>query len=340
MTVLILSSLQDVHARAVIEALAARGDVHTELLDLGDFPQHIMLSIAFDKEARRLELRRPGQRPLDLAAITSVWWHRPQAFRMPPSIANETHLRYAWSEATTAFHGLYQSMDALWVNSPVPDAAAAHKPWQLTVAQQCGFDIPPTLMTTDPDDARAFWLKHDQVIYKQFLALPEAWRETRLLTEADAEMAEAIRLAPVIFQRYIPAICDLRVIAIGDDLFAASACAEESTYPQDVRFNLKARYVAHNLPDDVANNIRKLMAAMDLKYGAIDLRLTPEGRYVFFEVNPGGQFLYIEKATGQPIAATFAAYLAQAETRATSSVEQTTTMLSPTSRTDHSAINA
>jgi len=41
-------------------------------------------------------------------------------------------------------------------------------------------------------------------------------------------------------------------------------------------------------------------------YGAIDLRLTPEGRYVFLEINPAGQFLYIEYATGQPIAAAIA----------------------------------
>jgi hypothetical protein len=43
-----------------------------------------------------------------------------------------------------------------------------------------------------------------------------------------------------------------------------------------------------------------------LLYGAIDLRLTPEGRYVFLEINPAGQFLYIENATGQQIAAAVA----------------------------------
>jgi glutathione synthase/RimK-type ligase-like ATP-grasp enzyme len=50
---------------------------------------------------------------------------------------------------------------------------------------------------------------------------------------------------------------------------------------------------------------------LGLEYGAIDLRKTPEGEYVFLEVNPAGQFLYVEKATGQPIAAALADHLAR-----------------------------
>jgi len=52
------------------------------------------------------------------------------------------------------------------------------------------------------------------------------------------------------------------------------------------------------------------MRRLGLEYGAIDLRLTPEGQYVFLEINPAGQFLWIEMATGQKIAAALAACLA------------------------------
>lgn len=45
-------------------------------------------------------------------------------------------------------------------------------------------------------------------------------------------------------------------------------------------------------------------------YGAIDMRLGPDGRYVFFEVNPAGQWLFVEERTGQPITATLARLLA------------------------------
>jgi len=56
--------------------------------------------------------------------------------------------------------------------------------------------------------------------------------------------------------------------------------------------------------------LRVLMRRLGLVYGAIDLRLTEDGRYVFLEINPAGQFLYVEQQTGQPITAALAACLA------------------------------
>ena len=46
--------------------------------------------------------------------------------------------------------------------------------------------------------------------------------------------------------------------------------------------------------------------------GAVDFRVTPEGEHVFLEVNPAGQFLFIENATGMKIADTLAGHLASA----------------------------
>ncbi|MGW4639272.1 hypothetical protein ACWEN6_12125 [Sphaerisporangium sp. NPDC004334] len=38
--------------------------------------------------------------------------------------------------------------------------------------------------------------------------------------------------------------------------------------------------------------------------------LTPDGRHAFLEINPNGQFLWIEAATGLPISAAIADLLA------------------------------
>jgi len=311
MTVLILSEIRDPHAQAVMEALAAQG-AEAELLDLSEFPTRLALSIAFDGPERRFVLRRRGGSALDFQSIRAVWWRRPQPFRSPAGL-DATRQRFALSESATAFQGLYQSLDAFWINVPARDAVAAHKPYQLALAQRIGLHIPPTLMTNDVDEARAFWREHaGEVIYKQFLALPEAWRETRRLRPEDEAFADSIALAPVIFQRHVPAVADLRVTAIGGKFFAAATDVREAAYPQDVRMNLDVKYVAHELPPDTAGKLATLMDRLGLVYGAIDLRLTPEGRYVFLEINPAGQFLYIEQATGQPIASAVAQTLLEA----------------------------
>jgi glutathione synthase/RimK-type ligase-like ATP-grasp enzyme len=306
MTVLILSNADDVHAQTVMAALAAQG-VNTELVDLSEFPGQLALCMEFyGKDCRRFELRRRNGGVLDLNSVNSVWWRRPQPFRLPLSMS-QAHQRFALSEAATAFQGLYQSLDAYWVNEPDRDAVAAHKPYQLALAQRIGLEIPPTLMTNNIDEARTFWRVHDgEVVYKQFIALPDTWRETRRLTPDDQDQADAIQHAPVIFQKHVPAVADLRVTVVGGELFAAAADVRLSDYPQDVRMNLNAQYRAEGLPSGVTKQLLELMRQLGLVYGAIDLRLTPDGRYVFLEINPAGQFLYIERATGQPIAAALA----------------------------------
>jgi glutathione synthase/RimK-type ligase-like ATP-grasp enzyme len=311
MTVLIVSSLADPHARAVITALAECG-AQVELLDLADYPGKLTLTLAFGGGKRRFQLRRPGEGELDLEAVRAVWWRRPSAFVLPETLRDPAHRRLALSEASTAFHGAYESLNALWINPPARDAVASHKPYQLALAQGLGLEIPQTVMTSDPEEARAFWRECDgDVIYKQFIALPEAWSETRKLGEAETKVTDAaIRLAPVIFQRRVEAVADLRVTIIDDEVFAAAVDVRDLAYDVDVRMNLEAKHVAHDLPDDVAEQLRAMMRRLGLVYGAIDLRLTEDGRYVFLEINPAGQFLYVEQSTGQPITAALAARLA------------------------------
>ena len=311
MTVLIISSLADPHARAVIAALGDRG-ARVELLDLADYPGKLTLTLSFQGSKRRFQLRRPGEGELDLEAVRSVWWRRPRAFLLPETLRDPAHRRLALSEANTAFQGAYESMNALWINRPALDAVASHKPYQLALAQTLGFEIPKTMMTSDPEEARNFWRDcGGEIIYKQFVALPETWSETRRLGEAETKVGDAaIRLAPVIFQRHVAAVADLRVTIVGDEIFAAAVDVRDLTYDVDVRMNLDAKHVVHDLPDDVAGKLRALMQRLGLVYGAIDLRLTADGRYVFLEINPAGQFLYVEQQTGQPISAALAARLA------------------------------
>ena len=312
MTVLILSNLEDVHARAVMGALAARG-AHAELVDLSEFPTRLALSLAFEDGRRRFQLRRRGGAALDLDSVKSAWWRRPQPFSLPAGL-DRAGARLSMSESRTAFQGLYQALEAFWINEPARDAVASHKAYQLALAQEIALDIPPTLMTNDVEEAKAFWRRHaGEVIYKQFFALPEAWRETRRLRPEDEAQAAAIAHAPVIFQKHVPAVADLRVIAVAGELFAAAADVRDAEYPQDVRMNLSARYEPHDLPPPLAEKLRELMRRLGLVYGAIDLRLTPERQYVFLEINPSGQFLYIEHATGQPIAAALAKALLEGQ---------------------------
>ena len=119
-----------------------------------------------------------------------------------------------------------------------------------------------------------------------------------------------MRYAPVIFQEHIPAVVDLRVTIVGDELFAAEIGSQKTAYPVDFRMDMdRAEVRAHKLPDEIERRLHALMDTAGIVYGAADLRLTPEGEYVFLEINPAGQWLFVERLTGQPITAALCAYL-------------------------------
>jgi len=315
MTIVVFSEPTDVHAQSVIRELAKAGESDVRLVDLRDVPQRASVTMAFSNaHGSGFELAIGNGPPVRLDAVQSFWWRRPQTFVLPGGMdANSQH--FALTELSTAFQGLWQCTTGLWINDPVRDSAAAHKPWQLETARDVGLAIPDTLMTTDPEKVRAFWeSRRGEVIYKPFLQTFHSWRETRQLKREELALLDSVRLAPVIFQSLVPGAADLRVTIIGDEIFPAAVDIDKMEYKLDVRLNQQA-YERHQLPADVGAKLLELMRRLGLEYGAIDLRLTPDGEYVFFEVNPAGQFLFVEHACGLPISAALAARLAAGKER-------------------------
>jgi hypothetical protein len=63
-------------------------------------------------------------------------------------------------------------------------------------------------------------------------------------------------------------------------------------------------------PVAVVTAVRLLMAEFGLVYGALDFVITPSGEWVLLEINPTGQYGFVENATGAPLTAQLADLLA------------------------------
>ena len=127
------------------------------------------------------------------------------------------------------------------------------------------------------------------------------WRPTRLITAEDRAHLEAVGLAPVILQEYVAGL-DVRVIAVGQLLFAAEFDARATRSPEDYREALDECPVRPaSLPPALAAGLHRLLGSLGLTYGAIDLRRREDGSYAFLEVNPSGLWRFVEERTGLPI---------------------------------------
>jgi glutathione synthase/RimK-type ligase-like ATP-grasp enzyme len=310
--ILVISHERDPHAERVIRHLEADGQ-QVLLLNLGQLPDRAMLSIDYDRRGQpHIEYRRAGGSSYLLHDATAIWWRRP----LVPDLSSVTDPQinlFTANEWNEAIHGVWQLLDARWMNHPTADDAASRKARQLRVAAEVGLRVPRTLITSDPDRARRFidQLAPTPTIYKTFSCTHAIWRETRLLGSGDMAHLDAVRVAPVIFQEFIPAESDMRITAVGDTLFAAAIRSVARDGLIDFRMSVgDAALTAEPLPRHLTDRLRALLQRLELVYGAIDVRRTPDGEYYFFEVNTAGEFLFIEDRTGQPIARALADWLA------------------------------
>lgn len=314
--ILVVSSPEDVHVQAVGPELDALG-ADWRVVDLSTFPSRLTLTADVDDDGVDQRLVGADVGDVALSACEAVWWRRPQPFGLDALGLDGNDYAFAYSESQAAFDGLWSALeDVRWVNDPVRDLEAHRKLYGLQVARAVGLEVPRTRVTNDPEEARAFVDEQgvESTVYKAFTATERSWRETRVLRPTELQYLEATRLAPVIFQEYVPADVDLRVTVIGDEVFPAAIHSQETEYPFDFRMTMDAaRMEADELPADVVDMLHAFMDRLGLVYGAVDMRRTPDGRHVFLEVNPAGQFLFVEERTGQPISAALARALAGVE---------------------------
>jgi glutathione synthase/RimK-type ligase-like ATP-grasp enzyme len=117
---------------------------------------------------------------------------------------------------------------------------------------------------------------------------------------------QAVALAPVIYQSEIPKAYDIRATVVGERVFAAAIYSQDQRETEvDWRSGtrLDLRHEPISLPKDVIEKCLALTSALDLRYGAIDLVADGDGRHWFLEINPNGQWAWIERRTGLPLAA-------------------------------------
>jgi glutathione synthase/RimK-type ligase-like ATP-grasp enzyme len=206
----------------------------------------------------------------------------------------------------------------------------SNKPLQIDIARQLGFEVPRTLITNDPSLAREFYeFCGGDVVYKT-LSCPRVTHNdgqvgdqvdniaayTTLVGTEDPNLWKSVELAPCLFQEHVAKKVELRVTVVGHDVFAAEILSQSDPatlidWRRGDIVNLEHRI--HYLPEAIADLCRLLLRALGLNFGAMDLILTPDSRYVFLEVNPNGQYGWIEHLTGLQISQAIANLLASAD---------------------------
>jgi hypothetical protein len=221
-----------------------------------------------------------------------VWWRRMTGEpRIPVNLPEAGVQELVVNDCQAALLGLLiTDFQGTWISPPEATRYASNKQLQLRVAQRAGLRIPRTLVSQNPDTVRRFCAARDgQVIVKPVAGAQDTPVMTGLV-RPDILTDEAIRVCPAIYQEYIPGTRHLRISCFGDDLHAAML----ETEALDWRYPLEARVTRFELDDNTARQIRRVLSDLRLRMGMVDMKLDDAGVPVWLEINPQGQFMFLE----------------------------------------------
>ncbi|EST18765.1 MULTISPECIES: ATP-grasp ribosomal peptide maturase [Streptomyces] len=305
MTVLILTAEEDVTADLVVAELHGRGTPLVRF-DPADLPGEASMSAEYVSGDFRGHLSAGG-RLLSMDGLRSIWVRRPGASAAHAPSPSP----WLTAESEHAFFGMLYSTTARWMNHPQAAAQARLKPWQLRVAHQSGFAVPPTLVTTFPRIARLFAAEHRDIVVKSITGPPPGDPPVSLPTTRVGPGAdfESVSAGPTLLQRYISKRADIRLTGVGHQLFAARKVAGPGQV--DGRYGESDHtWEPVEVPDRIARAVYGYLRVAHLAYGAFDFAEDTEGTWWFLECNQGGQFGFVELQTRQPIAGAVAGWLA------------------------------
>jgi len=305
--ILILSNQDDVHAQTIAAKLRARG-AKLAWVDHRQYPAQARVSLRFTGGAAHA-VWRASDGDIDLDALTAIWHRRPYVPRPDPRVTSEALRRAITDDSDLFLRDLWNATDCLTVPAPTLVYRRADlKATQLALASRLGLDIPETLITNDPDELLAFHREHDGKIISKLASpvlnrdyLTDAVRYTNVVSHRDIGYVKRVHHGPVIFQAYVPKRLALRITIIGDAVFPVEIHSQVTRRTRhDWRHydHVNTPMYPHALPPGIERTLRQLVHELGLCFGAIDMVVTPDGRYVFLEINPNGQFLWIEDITG------------------------------------------
>jgi MvdD family ATP-grasp ribosomal peptide maturase len=311
MTVLIITRSDDNESVTfVTDSIKERGG-RAFRFDTDRFPTQIRLVAQYAKETERLMLA-DHQEEVDLRDITAIWYRRLNAGGKIPTNLNPKLRRASMLESRATILGLLASIKTFHLDQVPRVRLAENKQLQLQVARGIGLDIPRTLITNDPEAVREFARSCEDGLITKMLssfAIYEDGVEKVVFTNSvkpeDLDDLDGLRLCPMTFQEKVPKKLELRVTIVGDRLFSASIDSQSSKLASDDwrrdGVGLIDDWKPYDLPPSVEERLLKLMDHFGLNYGAIDIIVTPEGRHVFLEINPVGEFFWLEESPGLPI---------------------------------------
>jgi glutathione synthase/RimK-type ligase-like ATP-grasp enzyme len=279
--------------------VAEANHVNHVRLDTDFFPDMIIIEFSF-KHNIRIKYKDIIIRPKD---IHCVWNRRPEKIYAGnfEHSAFADHYRNEWRHS---FDGFFKQIHTKkWINHPYNNANAISKIEQLIRAKKYGLSVPDTIVTQDYNKFKKFFKKHTYGIITKPLShgyicdeniVYNIYTNDIIIDKCDFTHLSS---CPTLFQEKINKINDIRINYIDGVMEATEIIfLENGRQRLDIRKNNMdgVHYKSIQLPEKIANILNRLIKSYNLRFAAIDMCVQANGEWIFFEINPNGQWAWLD----------------------------------------------
>jgi hypothetical protein len=311
----IVTIADDLHALIIRDALRRLSDAACFVVESDRLSERFDLTWELSLKPADSTIRVSDGTLICVRDLDVVWWRRVgYAQKLPEDITVPAHIELINRDCRAALFGVFlNDFRGRWVSHPVLTQAAENKLVQLRAAAAAGLNVPATLVSQNPQDIRAFCEKHDyHVVMKPLSAILSQPIFTSMATKAVVTSSDSLDLCPAIYQACVSGTRHVRAHCFGDAVVAALI----ESPSLDWRVHLDVNVTPFVPPADTVSALQKLLELLQLRMGIVDFKMTESGELFWLEINPQGQFLFVEGLGGMDLTTSFAEFLLDEASRA------------------------
>ncbi len=171
----------------------------------------------------------------------------------------------------------------------------------LRAATSAGLAVPQWLITNVSAEAQLFFERHlGDVVAKPMVTGRIGGSRTFWTTRVTEQQIQALGAEPYLFQRRIHRLYEVRVTVFADEVVAVRIGVTESDAETDWRRSSRESltYEPHVLNPRDTDGLMRLMDRYDLRFATADFIVDRSGESWFLEINPNGQWAWLEEDAG------------------------------------------
>lgn len=247
---------------------------------------------------------------IPLHEIRAVYYRRPELPNISSLNLSKEENTFVLNEYLFCLEGIYRSLsNAYWFNDVYSIRHSENKMFQLRLAKEIGLVIPKTLITNDYNEALKFYKSCNEFCIVKPLKSGQLGKNSNkvIFTSSLKEFPvskDSINSAPLLLQEQIDKKFDIRTVIVGASHFSAKIHSQENMASRiDWRASKSIpKHSRYSLSKEIFQEVQKLMQRLDLRYCAVDFVIDFKDNIYFLEINPNGQWAWIENQLGYPIA--------------------------------------